>query len=735
MTELRSATFTVTVNGKEKGTSIVALTKNIKGLDEAEKKLTTNLGKEAKVQKEVNMTQKEANALARASLREYNSQQKAIKQVTDYYTQQNTMLKMSTLNQQIYNAQMKAGVEPLSKQGREIAHLVTQHAKLQAAQGRGIGSMRNMRGVAQNLGWQLQDTAVQLQMGTSALVVFSQQGSQMASAFGPKGAIIGAIIAVGGAILGVANSAMQATKEMDELIKKHLEFVELPTKQDTVIGKLNDELKEAQDNLARIEKGVIQVTQTGYGATNVGITYGPVDNEALIEAQNKVRALELALQDMEHQAAETRGELIAAGDERYWFAPDPSLTQESIEASNALMKAEHDDAINHLMRNNAKYGADVDRLLVLRNQAMQEANNAAIALDNEMYEEMDRLRTAYYDQGIAEANAIASEMDRLRKDALAADKVAATQRKAVETQRQREAIAESQAMYLEMEQLRTNHLQRMAEIDNQVSQIRNGQMSPEARLMDEYLTQQMVLSEALDNQLLSQAEHQRMSEESYAQYVANMASIGDGMVLSQMNVWSSFLGSMENTMGQLSAIAQEGSAEAKALFLITKAIAVANTLVNAHLAATQAAADPTNPTIFGKIAASEAMLALGYANAGIIAGTAIAGAFDKGGFIGSGQMGITSEYGDELVNGVLVKGPARVTSREDTAKLMNGEGGEGGGVIINQNFNINGNGDKALTEAMATAAREGAKEGYNMVAKDFTTHRGIRKTLKDSIGR
>ena len=43
-----------------------------------------------------------------------------------------------------------------------------------------------------------------------------------------------------------------------------------------------------------------------------------------------------------------------------------------------------------------------------------------------------------------------------------------------------------------------------------------------------------------------------------------------------------------------------------------------------------------------------------------------------------------AEYGDELVNGVMVKGPARVTSREDTAKMMNGGGGSVSIVIENR---------------------------------------------------
>ncbi len=47
------------------------------------------------------------------------------------------------------------------------------------------GQMRLMRGGAGQLGHQVQDVAVQLQMGTDAMIVFGQQGSQVASLFWP----------------------------------------------------------------------------------------------------------------------------------------------------------------------------------------------------------------------------------------------------------------------------------------------------------------------------------------------------------------------------------------------------------------------------------------------------------------------------------------------------------------------------------------------------------------------
>ena len=61
-----------------------------------------------------------------------------------------------------------------------------------------------MKGALQQTSFQLQDVAVQLQSGTSGFTVLAQQGPQIASIFGPGGAVVGAFIAVGAALAGVA---------------------------------------------------------------------------------------------------------------------------------------------------------------------------------------------------------------------------------------------------------------------------------------------------------------------------------------------------------------------------------------------------------------------------------------------------------------------------------------------------------------------------------------------------
>ena len=80
-------------------------------------------------------------------------------------------------------------------------------------------------------GYQLQDFVVQLQSGTSFFTAFGQQGSQFAGVFGPKGAVIGAVIAIGSAVGGLlVNSLMGASKEVDNLTESLAKYKSLSDK-------------------------------------------------------------------------------------------------------------------------------------------------------------------------------------------------------------------------------------------------------------------------------------------------------------------------------------------------------------------------------------------------------------------------------------------------------------------------------------------------------------------------
>ena len=106
------------------------------------------------------------------------------------------------------------------------------------SQGRSVGAFRSrltnlsksfrlQKGAVQQAGFQFQDFAVQVGAGQSALVAFSQQGSQLASVLGPGGAILGAIIAVGAALAGPFVRGMgEGEESMEDLTDRTMELVE-----------------------------------------------------------------------------------------------------------------------------------------------------------------------------------------------------------------------------------------------------------------------------------------------------------------------------------------------------------------------------------------------------------------------------------------------------------------------------------------------------------------------------
>lgn len=96
---------------------------------------------------------------------------------------------------------------------------VQRNAKKTAATSKQLNQQfRFLRGGAGQLGHQIQDVAVQLQMGTNAMIVMGQQGGQIASLFGPKGAIIGAFISVAAAAgMTLAPRLMGVTRNFDDL--------------------------------------------------------------------------------------------------------------------------------------------------------------------------------------------------------------------------------------------------------------------------------------------------------------------------------------------------------------------------------------------------------------------------------------------------------------------------------------------------------------------------------------
>jgi hypothetical protein len=115
--------------------------------------------------------------------------------------------------------------------------------------------LRFMRGGFGQVGYQIQDMAVQAQMGTNSMIILGQQGSQVASLFGPGGAMIGAVLAVVAALSTVLiPNLFGASKAMKKVEDDQKKLIENFDKLDAVLRKTA--LADAEQQIANFESTI-----------------------------------------------------------------------------------------------------------------------------------------------------------------------------------------------------------------------------------------------------------------------------------------------------------------------------------------------------------------------------------------------------------------------------------------------------------------------------------------------
>ena len=124
---------------------------------------------------------------------------------------------MSNINI-VVGAQVQDAVSGLNKVTQSTSKVKAQVDKATGALRRHSAASRGMSrssmGLTRNLGLaslQLQDVAVQASMGTDAMRIMTMQGPQLASIFGPKGMIVGGLIAVAGAMSLLGDKTTKTT--------------------------------------------------------------------------------------------------------------------------------------------------------------------------------------------------------------------------------------------------------------------------------------------------------------------------------------------------------------------------------------------------------------------------------------------------------------------------------------------------------------------------------------------
>lgn len=145
-----------------------------------------------------------------------------------------------------------------------------------SATAKGVSS--GLKSGFQQAGYQIQDFIVQVQGGQSALVAFSQQGSQLAGAFGPGGAIVGAVIALGSVVAGTLISSLNGGKSAMDALKDAAE-------------RMNDVISISSQGIAALSDKYANLARVNATAATL------LRNQALIEYNQAISKIPKAIGD------------------------------------------------------------------------------------------------------------------------------------------------------------------------------------------------------------------------------------------------------------------------------------------------------------------------------------------------------------------------------------------------------------------------------------------------------
>lgn len=735
MTVLRSTTFQLHVKNEDGTTKMRTFTRAVSDADDTVKKLNEELGDNVTVTTKVKRSTQELTQQARLQVTAMERANKMYNSQVEILQHQINLLDKSGEEQAVLNAQQRLSADATEEQRNEVARLAQEYYRLQQAQGKQQGSLRNARGIMQNFGWQMQDTIVQLQMGTSAFVVLSQQGSQMAAAIGPGGAVLGAVIALAGVVAGsLAPSLFDAGNESEKLEETFNSLSEIFDITNNQIEGLNDEFVElyrTDQQLAELKlskalidlndsvqlvKGELTTTFNDLADNTFWDNFFGIDNlkqglreVAQVQAGQEVTAqFERLAEQFNITTEEAEGLLKAKQEYEKTSDIEPLLnsvtklynkygTANTVVTEFALAVTTADrrlKLIKDTLGNNVDpalsdttdniydaIDAWTDKTIALGQNARQQAiNTALLKLDDDAkadeIEKLVRVINLYYDQ--VDALEVAEKASRKREKA----------------SRKREKQTEEEARELEkLERALDRVTKKSGEWNKFTTEVANG-----AEVIDKALKAGLIsgedawdlygdffenlydnIDDLFDNpeglNIFDQIESSLNNMDMTA-FSDHMQAVSESvnMISGMGSMMSSTIDLITNGTEQVKQQTEDMTSAQKAMFFVLQSISAAQAVINGLALGSQMAANAALYDITGVSSLTwlQTGAAIGGAQAGAIVGTTFAGAFDDGGHIPSGQSGIVSEYGDELVNGVMVRGPADVTSRVDTAAMMGG---------------------------------------------------------------
>lgn len=188
-----------------------------------------------------------------------------------------------------------------------------------------------------------------------------------------------------------------------------------------------------------------------------------------------------------------------------------------------------------------------------------------------------------------------------------------------------------------------------------VNSIRDSLLTAEQLLTESYERRKKIV---LENTQLTEEQKQQLISDLHANYLKKQAEMEaqKNSVTLQNNAKL-----FDELAGVAKTFAGEQSALYKGMFAASKAFAIADAIIKIQqgLANASSLPWPSNLAAMASVAAQTAGIL------STIQGTSYSGAYDNGGLIPAGKVGLVGEIGPELV-----QGPAQITSRRDTAKML-----------------------------------------------------------------
>lgn len=514
--------------------------------------------------------------------------------------------------------------------------------------GSSFGGLNN---VSRQLGYQLQDVAVQLQGGQNAMLVLSQQGSQLASVFGPGGAILGAIIAVSGALGGSLLPSLFDTSKATEILEDTLD-------------NLDESLAEAKNGVLGLSEELKKLAQANESAARAQITETLLQTtEALDKArakmveltsENGVFSIGFArlIRDFESGNA-TVDQLTKAYDEYFLSLQKVGGSSKDFREFRSELAAvarqfttaeEKAGRLQELMDNLTQAALETDD--TSQQKAVERITQALEAQATALLEGADS--TAYYkaqQEGATEA-----ELERIKW----LEELIASEKEYLRVEQEKARAAEQERRRQE----RLTEQQRKA-AENSLETLRVQLLDEEGVIEDRYKRRLEIIQRNVDLELITKEDAAQLEIDIERKKQAELDALADAEKERKTREFKQLLSSYGNLFGDLSSLM---SSESRDLFEIGKAASIANALVkgvDAAISSYAFGASIGGPLLGGTFATLSSLATgalIGQLEAASPPGRA------QGGQVRPGQRYRVGEYGPEDIimgsNGGVVVPPA-----------------------------------------------------------------------------